>query len=55
MTELNNQKNINNTKLRSSDNTSYEIYKLIDLKIKKRTIQIEEEKYNNIISLVNKP
>ncbi|MFA5916997.1 MAG: hypothetical protein WC850_02035 [Candidatus Gracilibacteria bacterium] len=55
MTELNNQKNINNRNLGSSDNISFEIYKLINLKIKKRIIQIEDDKYNNVISSMNNP
>lgn len=55
MTELNNQKNINNRNLWSSDNISFEIYKLINLKIKKRIIQIEDDKYNNVISSMNNP
>ncbi len=53
MTELNNKKNINNRNLSSSDNMNFEIYKLIDLKIKKKIFLLEEEKYNNVINLVN--
>ncbi len=55
MIELNNQKNINNRSIWNSNNIGYEIYKLIDLKIRKRIIELENEKYNNVIIWVNNP
>lgn len=52
MIELNNQKNIKNKKNWSLE---YEIYKLINLKIQRKIFQLKDEKYKNIINLINNP